>query len=64
MTGPNNFIDINPENEENQFKNHSHEERNATNISVADSYSTRLMTCHPSLELACSDSIPKITYSL
>ena len=28
MTGPNNFIDKNPEIEENQFKNLSHEERN------------------------------------
>ena len=28
MTGPNNFKDKNPEIEENQFKNLSHEERN------------------------------------
>ena len=26
MTGPNNFIDKNPDNEENQFKNLSHED--------------------------------------
>ena len=40
MKGPNNFRDKNPENEENQFKNLSHEERNVTDISAADSYST------------------------
>ena len=28
MTGPNTFIDKNPQMEENQFKNFSHEERN------------------------------------
>ena len=62
MTGQNNFIDKNPENEENHFKNISHEERIVTK-SAADSYLTWLVTCHLNFELTCGD-IPTIISSI
>ena len=34
MTGPNIFIDKNPENEENQFKNLSHDKSEVTNTKL------------------------------
>ena len=60
MTGPNNFIDKNPEIEETSSKIfHMKKEMLSNQLPT----STWLVTCHLNLELICGD-LPTITYSL